>query len=115
MVRKMSDEDIVYDIPSSKINWTKTEKITAKIITAGIMASLVIIIIGCLWTFFEIIFISMFPITSFFDYFLNLNTGMQIFLIFAGFLILIFFLIALILLVKRGYKFVLHFLFKINE
>ncbi|MBD3229012.1 MAG: hypothetical protein GF329_12555 [Candidatus Lokiarchaeota archaeon] len=112
----MSDEnDIVYDVPKSKINWTDAEKITAKIITAGIMASLVVVIVGGIWTLFEIIFISIYPITSFFDFFLSLSNGVQIFLIFAGFLILIFFIIALILLVRRGYKFVLHFLFKIEE
>ncbi|MHA1231710.1 MAG: hypothetical protein ACTSRP_18780 [Candidatus Helarchaeota archaeon] len=115
----MSENNVVvnndeYEVPKIKIQWTQTEKITAKVISWGFMASFIIMIVGGLWSLVDIFF-SYTGNTGFFDFFLSLTTGVQVLLIFMTFAGIFFLALALIIFVKKGYKFLLTFLFKIED
>ena len=121
MVRKMSEErdtmnesEEDYDLPEIKIQWTYTEKITAKIICWGLMGSIIIMIIGGLWSLIDISLLGA-GVSSFFDFFLELTTGIQLLLITSALAGILFLGISFIVFIKKGYKFFLHFLFKIEE
>ncbi|MHA1271376.1 MAG: hypothetical protein ACTSPY_16400 [Candidatus Helarchaeota archaeon] len=110
----ISENNNDIEVPEVKIQWTLGEKVTAKIISWGFMSSIMIIIIGGLWSLIDI-FISYSGETNFFMFFLQLTTGVQILIIFAIFAGLFFLVIAFIMFVKKGYKYLLNLLFKIED
>ena len=115
-MRKLNNEnkEDEYEVPQLKIQWTTTEKLTAKFISWGIMISLIVIIFGGLWSLIEIFF-SYSGNTNFFTFFLELKMGIQILFIFSIFAGLFFLSIGFIIFVKKGYKFLLNLLFKIED
>jgi hypothetical protein len=117
MVRALSSEnDESYEVPDVKIQWTRFEKLLAKIISLGIMISLMLTLIGGLWSLIDIFILYMggYSLGSFFNFFLDLTSGVQILLIFASLAGVLFLGIAFIIFLKKGYKFILHLLFKIE-
>jgi len=98
----------------NKIQWTQLEKITAKIISWGLMVSMLIIIIGGLLIIFEL-FLLPTGTNNFFALFTQLTTGLQLLIIFGSLAFLIFLSIVLVVFTKKGYKFILNLLFKIEE
>lgn len=97
--------------------WTSSEKLIARIISWGIIISITIVIFGGLWTILELLINITNPATGFelLDWFIALDWYYQL-LIFGGLIVgVIFGMIAFSLFLKRGQKFLLNLLFKINQ
>ena len=111
MVIKMSE----YEVPDLKVKWSKYEKIAAKGISWSLMVSIIIMMVGGLWTLIDVLLLYLGDTSSFISIFLQLTAGVQILLIFTALIGLLFLGIAFYMFIKKGFKFILNLLFKIED
>lgn len=102
---------------TTEIQWTKNEKRVASFLSWGIICSLVIILVGGLWTLIDILLLYINPDLelSILEFFLELSTGVQILILGSAIGALFFLGIAFYLFIKRGHRYILKLLFKIKE
>ncbi|NVM56417.1 MAG: hypothetical protein HWN66_22150 [Candidatus Helarchaeota archaeon] len=92
--------------------WTYKEKLIARIISWGIIISVVVIIVGSAWTGLEMVFSVSEPSMS---WFFDLSLSYQIMIV-GGLVVGI--LVGIILVsafIRKGQRFILNLLFKIEE
>ena len=97
--------------------WTSSEKFIARFISWGIIISITIVIFGGLWTILELLINISNPETGFelLDWFIALDWVYQVLIIGALIVGVILGMIGFSLFLKRGQKFLLNLLFKINQ
>jgi hypothetical protein len=101
----MEESDIDY-----KRNFNSKQRVIGELFYIFIVIACLITVAGCIWSLFDFVM----P-TGKFDIFLSLNLGYQIAII-AGFLAGLFFLLIFFFgLFKKGRKWVLVFIFRLNE
>jgi hypothetical protein len=93
-------------------SWSEKEKLIARLISWGIIVSVVVIITGGIWTFVEFIAQLFQPSLSWFS---SLDWPFQILVIGALIIGLIVGIVGFNIFVRRGQRFILHLLFKIND
>lgn len=96
-----------------KQEWTNKERLIAKFISWGIIISVVVVIVGSVWTSLEI-FVAPSG-SSLSDWFISLGWEMQI-LIIGGLIVgAVVGIIVFSMFLRKGQRFILNLLFKIED
>ena len=97
--------------------WTSSEKLIARVVSWGIIISITIVIFGGIWTILELLINISSPETGFelLDWFINLDWYYQWLIIGVLIVGVIIGIIGFSLFLKRGQRFMLNLLFKINQ
>ena len=93
-------------------SWSEKEKLVTRIISWGIIISIVVIITGGLWTFVEFIAQLFQPSGTWFN---SLDWPFQVLIIGALVVGLILGIVGFNVFVRRGQRFILNLLFKIRD
>ncbi|NVM31157.1 MAG: hypothetical protein HWN65_20130 [Candidatus Helarchaeota archaeon] len=98
---------------SGSVDWTGREKLIARVISWGIMISIVIIITGGIWTVIELL---IYPTSPDFEWFINLGDWTYQVLVIGGILVgVVVGIIVFSIFIRRGQRFILNLLFKIED
>ena len=97
---------------SGSVDWTGREKLIARVISWGIMVSIVIIITGGIWTAIELLINPSLPD---FLWFTELEWTYQV-LVIGGIIVgVVVGIIVFSIFIRRGQRFILNLLFKIED
>ena len=94
--------------------WTEKEKLLARAISWGIIISVVLMIFGAVWTAADLL-ISYSQPSSTWDWFLGLDIAYQILMIGGLIVGALIGLIVFSIFIRKGQRFILNLLFKIEE
>ena len=113
-------EDSDIEVPELKTEWTMVEKSVARFLSGSMIVSIVIMLVGLIWTLVDIILLYFGSGAGGFlevilAIFGELTIGVQLLLIFGVLFLLVLLGIAFYLFIKRGYKLFLNLLFKIED
>ncbi len=92
--------------------WTSKEKIIAKVISWGVILSVVVIIVGGMWFAMELLFSASEPSLS---WFFLLDWPFQVLIIGGLILGVLLGIIVFSIFIRKGQRFILNLLFKIEE